>query len=67
MPDEKRPPSSDTVQALFRLAGTELTKEQLEAALIDFTEQAALISKLSAVEVGEAEPVFFLPTDAESR
>ena len=67
MPKEKQQPSPGTVQALFRLVGTELTKEQLGTALTDFTEHATLISKLSAVEVGEAEPVFFLPTEAESR
>ena len=67
MQQEKQPPAPETVRALFQLVGIELTEEQLGAAQTDFAELETVIGKLNDVEVGEAEPVFFLPADAESR
>ena len=65
--EEKQPASPETVQALFHLVGIELTEEQLTAAQTEFAVLETMIGKLNNVDVGEAEPVFFLPTDAESR
>jgi len=65
--EEKQPASHETVQALFHLVGIKLTEEQLSAAQTEFAALETMIGRLNEVEVGDAEPVFFLPTDAESR
>ena len=67
MPEETKPPSSETVRTLFRLVGIELTDEQLEAAAADVTAVEGITKRLKETKVGEAEPVFYLPPDAGSR
>ena len=67
MPEETIPPSPETVRTLFRLVGIELTDEQIEAAAADVTAVEGATKRLKETNVGEAEPVFFLPPDGGSR
>ena len=67
MPDDKPALSAESIREMFRLVGVELTDEQIAEAGSEVTTLARSIARLREAQVGEAEPVFFLPPDAGSR